>query len=325
MKEAKFISANKEKWLKMEQARQLDADRLAANFVELSDDLAYARTFYPGSDVEKYLNGLVAGYLTDINIGRPARRKGWWTFWRTDFPLLLFDKRKTLGFAVVFFLLSVLVGVFSAAHEESFVRLILGDSYVNMTLDNIEAGKPMGVYDGEDAWEMFFLITFNNIRVAFIAFAWGLFFSAGTLGVLFRNGLMIGTFQYFFYQKGLLLHSVLSVWAHGTFEITSIVIAGGAGLILGNSFLFPGTYPRLQSFRTGAMQGVKILVGLIPFFVLAGWIESFITRYADARPVIGAIVMAVSVAGVIGYFVIYPRYLARKRDSQGQSADNTVI
>ncbi len=45
MKEARFISINKEKWLKMEQGRQLDADRLAANFVELSDDLAYARTF----------------------------------------------------------------------------------------------------------------------------------------------------------------------------------------------------------------------------------------------------------------------------------------
>ena len=75
MKEARFISINKEKWLKMEQGRQLDADRLAANFVELSDDLAYARTFYPGSDVEKYLNHLVASYLTDINVGRPAHTK----------------------------------------------------------------------------------------------------------------------------------------------------------------------------------------------------------------------------------------------------------
>ncbi len=43
MKEARFISINKEKWLKMEQGRQLDADRLAANFVELSDDLEIGR------------------------------------------------------------------------------------------------------------------------------------------------------------------------------------------------------------------------------------------------------------------------------------------
>lgn len=316
MKEARFISINKEKWLKMEQGRQLDADRLAANFVELSDDLAYARTFYPGSDVEKYLNHLVASYLTDINVGHPAHTKKWWVFWRTDFPLLLFEKRKTLGFAFIFFLLSVVIGVFSAAREESFVRLILGDAYVNMTLDNIAAGKPMGVYSQGDALEMFLQITTNNIKVAFVAFAWGLLFSAGTLWVLFQNGIMLGAFQYFFYQKGLLLHSVLSVWAHGTFEITSIVIAGGAGLVLGNSFLFPGTFPRLHSFRTGALQGIKILAGLIPFFVIAGWIEGFITRYADARPVIGAVVMAFSVLGVAGYFVIYPWWLVRKQNPE---------
>lgn len=314
MKEARFIAINKEKWLKMEQSRQLDADQLAAHFVELSDDLAYARTFYPGSEVEQYLNRLVASYLTDINTGRPAPKKKWWKFWWIDFPLLLFQKRKTLAFASGFFLLSVMIGAFSAAHDDAFVRLILGDAYVNMTLDNIAEGKPMGVYAKGDAWEMFLQITTNNIRVSFIAFAWGLLFSAGTLWVLFQNGIMIGAFQYFFYQKGLLLHSVLSVWAHGTFEITSIVIAGGAGLILGNSFLFPGTYPRLQSFRTGALQGIKILAGLIPFFIIAGWIESFITRYADARPVIGAITMMASLVAVIVFFIIWPWYLGHKTD-----------
>ena len=325
MKEAKFISTNKEKWAQMEQGRRLDADRLAANFVELSDDLAYARTFYPGSDVERYLNRLVASYLTDINVGRVPHTKKWWTFWVADFPLLLFEKRKTLRFALAFFLLSVLVGVFSAAREDSFVRLILGDGYVNMTLENIAAGTPMKVYDGRNALNMFLSITYNNIEVAFIAFAWGLLFSAGTLRVLFQNGIMVGAFQYFFYQKGLLLHSALSIWAHGTFEITSIVIAGGAGLVLGNSFLFPGTYPRLQSFRIGALQGIKILVGLIPFFILAGWIEGFITRYADTMPVVGLIAMLVSIVGVIGYFVVYPGYLARNRNLKTESAETPVL
>lgn len=72
-------------------------------------------------------------------------------------------------------------------------------------------------------------------------------------------------FRIFFYKYGLLAHSVMSVWAHGTFEITSVIIAGAAGLIMGNSFLFPGTYPRLFSFRRGAVRGVKIVAGLVPF------------------------------------------------------------
>ena len=313
MKEARFISRNKDKWKNMENGQQPDAEHLAANFIELSDDLAYARTFYPGSEAERYLNQLIAGYQTDIN-SRPVRKnKPIWYFWKQELPLLLASEYKTLLFAFFFFVLSAFVGVFSAAHDESFIRLILGDTYVNMTIDNITSGKPMGVYNQGDEWEMFLRITTNNIRVSFIAFAFGLFFSAGTLWILFSNGMMIGAFEYFFYKYGLLAHSVMSVWAHGTFEITSVIIAGAAGLIMGNSFLFPGTYPRLFSFRRGAVRGVKIVAGLVPFFILAGVIESYITRYADAMPVVGALCIGISAVGGIGYFIVYPVIIGRRQ------------
>lgn len=316
MKEARFIKLNKQKWQAMEQQQKLDANQLAANFVELSDDLAYARTFYPGSDTERYLNQQVGHYLVNINGASSTSRKGWWTFWGNEYPRLLAAEHRNLWFAFFFFLFAALIGVFSAAHESSFVRLVLGDAYVNMTLENIASGNPMGVYAKGDAWSMFFYITSNNIRVAFTAFAFGLLFSGGTLWILFFNGLMLGAFQYFFYEHGLLLHSALSIWAHGTFEITSIIIAGGAGLVMGNSFLFPGTYPRLQSFRLGALKGIKIVAGLVPFFILAGWIESFITRYADQQEGIGLMAVIVSWIGVIGYFVVFPLKLSQYAKSK---------
>lgn len=316
MKEARFIKLNRQKWQEMEQWQQLDADRIAANFVELSDDLAYARTFYPGSDTERYLNQLVGSYLTNINRAPSNSNKSVWSFWVDEYPRLLAANHKTLWFALLFFLFSAVIGVFSAAHESAFVRTILGDAYVNMTLENIADGKPMGVYAKGDAWEMFFHITSNNIRVSFLAFSFGLLFSAGTLWILFSNGVMVGAFQYFFYQHGLLFHSALSIWAHGTFEITSIIIASGAGLVMGNSFLFPGTYPRLESFRRGALRGMKIVAGLVPFFLIAGWIESFVTRYADARPVVGAVAVGLSLIGVIGYFIVFPLKLSRYAETQ---------
>lgn len=311
MKEARFIVLNRDRWKEMERLQQTDAEELAARFVELSDDLAYARTFYPGSETERYLNRLVAVYQSNI-ASAPVHRFSWLSFWKREFPLLLARERRTLGFVFVFFMLCVLIGIFSAAREESFVRLILGDAYVNMTVDNITAGKPMRVYDSSDEWTMFFEITINNIKVSFSAFALGILFSAGSLYILFVNGVMLGAFQCFFYKYNLLLHSSLSVWAHGTFEITSILIAGAAGVIMGNSFLFPGTYPRLYSFRQGALSGVKIIMGLIPFFILAGLIESFVTRHADAHPVLGGIVIGCSLAGVIGYFILYPYRLSHR-------------
>mgnify|MGYP000036297591 FL=1 len=82
---------------------------------------------------------------------------------------------------------------------------------------------------------------------------------------------------------------------------------------MGNSFLFPGTYPRLFSFRRGAVRGVKIVAGLVPFFILAGVIESYITRYADAMPVVGALCIGISAVGVIGYFIVYPVIIGRRQ------------
>ena len=294
----------------MENVGRLNTDTLASNYVILSDDLSYAKTFYPGSDVEKYLNQLISVYQINIyGKGEQSERRGMLTFWGHEFPLLPYRERRTLLFALLLFLFSALIGVFSTAHDESFVRSILGDAYVERTISNIENGTPMGIYASGDELDMFVMITTNNIKVAFVAFVFGILFSAGTLWILFTNGLMVGAFQYFFFQQGLLLHSVLSVWAHGTFEITSIIIAGGAGLVMGNSFLFPGTYRRMYSFKEGALRGIKIVTGLIPFFVIAGWIESFITRYADSYPVVGAAAIILSLGGVIGYFIVYPYYL----------------
>lgn len=312
MREARFVALNKNKWKMMEKWQELNSEVLAANFVELSDDLSYARTFYPGSDSERYLNQLISHYQVNVNSGKVERKQGIVFFWKQEFPLLLASRYKTFGFAFLVFAISVVLGIFSAAHDMDFLRLIVGDNYVNKTLDNIAAGKPMGVYNNQDEWTMFVQITINNIKVAFNAFAFGLLFSAGTVWILFFNGIMLGAFQYFFYQHDLLFHSMLSLWAHGTFEITAIIIAGGAGLIMGNSFLFPGTYTRLYSFRRGALTGIKVVVGLIPFFILAGWIESFITRYADQTPEVGAVCVLLSVIGVIFYFVVYPYWLYRK-------------
>ena len=81
MKEARFVSQNKEKWGKMENVSHLDTDTLASNYVILSDDLSYAKTFYPGSDVVKYLNQLISVYQINIYGQERSEKKGILSFW----------------------------------------------------------------------------------------------------------------------------------------------------------------------------------------------------------------------------------------------------
>ena len=66
MKEARFVSQNKEKWGKIENVNHLDTDSLASNYVILSDDLSYAKSFYSGSYVVKYVIQLISLYLMNL-------------------------------------------------------------------------------------------------------------------------------------------------------------------------------------------------------------------------------------------------------------------
>ncbi|MCK7558354.1 stage II sporulation protein M [Chitinophaga sedimenti] len=148
--------------------------------------------------------------------------------------------------------------------------------------------------------------------MAIYAFVGGIFFSVGTLWLLTTNGIMLGSFQYYFFAKGLGLQSVLTIWIHGTLEISAIVIAGTAGLVLGNSLLFPGTHKRVDSLKRGARDGMKIIISLIPIFIAAAFLESFITRTAKGMPIwLSASILGLSLAAIVWYFIIYPIKLKR--------------
>ena len=204
------------------------------------------------------------------------------------------------------------MGAFSAANDVDFVRLILGDSYVNMTLENIENGDPMAVYKKANETEMFIGITINNIRVAGIAFLYGILFSVGTLYVMMNNGIMLGSFLYFFYDKDLLWESSRTIWIHGTIEISVIIIAGCAGLVLGNGILFPKTYTRLASFKRSIKAGLKIMISTVPFFIVAGFLEGFVTRHTEMPDWLAIFIIGLSLAVIIFYYIIYPRKLTKK-------------
>ena len=316
MKEVVFIKRNIERWNRfeslIEKKTEEDPDSLASMFIQITDDLAYSRTFYPNSDTTRYLNQLAASSHLKIYKNKKEDRSIIKLFWREEFPLIIYRSQKFIFISVIFFLVSALIGAYSASKDIDFVRLILGDDYVDMTMQNIEKGDPMAVYKQAFQVDMFLGITINNIKVSFYAFVSGIFCSLGTLYVLLFNGIMLGSFQYFFFEYGLLRESVLTIWIHGTLEIFSIIVAGAAGMILGSSLLFPSTYSRMQSLKKGAKTGVKIIIGIFPIFIVAGFLEGFVTRQTEAPVAVRAGIILLSLGFIIWYFFIYPVLLARK-------------
>ncbi|MGV6832674.1 MAG: stage II sporulation protein M [bacterium] len=317
MREVAFIKQNKEKWLNFEKAiftkTLKNPDELASLYIHLINDLSFAQTYYPKSKTILYLNNLAARAFQKIYKTKREDSNRFVHFWKTEVPLLMYQHRRYVLYSFLIFGIFIAIGALSAAYDDSFVRLILGDYYVNMTLENIEKGDPVAVYKSGSNWGSFIGITLNNLYVGICSFIFGVFGGFGTGYYLMQNGIMLGAFQYFFQSQGVLWESVRGIWIHGAMEIFAIVIEGAAGLLLGASILFPKTYSRITSFKMGVKDGVKIVISTFPFTFSAGFLEGFVTRYSNTMPnwlSVGIILLTLSIISY--YYLIYPRIVTKK-------------
>jgi len=310
MKEIIFIRKNIEKWrVAQKVSRNIDKNdpgTIAEIYQDISADLAFAQTHYPGSELIPYLNSISLTLHNAIYAHKQQRVSTMIRFWTHEIPYEMYRNRNMMMLSLVIFFISTVIGIVSTVGEPDFAVQIMGPQYIEMTLENIKNGNPMAVYGWQDSYEMMLSITLNNIGVSLVAYAAGILTSFVSGIILVMNGVMLGTFLTFCYQHGVLYDCLMAVWMHGVIEISSIVIAGGAGLTLGKGWLFPGTLPRITSFKLYAKSSAKIALGLIPMFVIAGFIESFVTRHTDAPFLFRILVIGLSAVFIFFYFVYLP-------------------
>ena len=320
MQEAVFIRRNIDKWKKMEimvgDKLFTTPDDMVAAYNEITSDLAFAQTQYPSSPVTSYLNSLALGLHRDIYRQKHYSFASFLRFWTHEIPLSVYGARREMITSLVLFVVFFLVGMFSYFGDNDFVRAILGDSYVNMTLYNIERGQPMAVYGTGTQVESFLGITLNNIWVTMKIYGLGLFTSFGAGYGLMIDGTMVGAFLALFIDHNLFKEAFLAVMLHGTLEITGMIVAGGAGLLLGNGWLFPGTHTRLESFMISARRSMKVILSTVPIFIIAAFIEGFFTRFTDSGDWWRLAVILLSFAFVMFYYVYLP--IKRHREEEGR-------
>ena len=317
MKEIRFIEQNKARWSELEDAlagKSKDPDQLSDLFVKVTDDLSYARTFYGNRVVRVYLNQLTQRLLRKLFRNTVNHRAKLKDFVRVELPMAMYSCRKAMLLALIIFLVSAAIGVFSAAHDASFTESILGTDYINTTNANIDSGDPMAIYKDSDVLNMFLFIARNNLLVAFRTFLMGLLFSVGTAGILVFNGILVGVFQYYFITRGLGFESALAIWTHGSMEIPAIIISGGAGLMMGSGLVFPGTYTRLQALRLSARNSIRIMAAVTPIILIAALIESLITRFTELSDAFRLVFILLQLGFIVFYFVIYPLRIGRKNE-----------
>lgn len=319
MKESKFIKNNLKRWQALSEdihsnSLKRKPGKMSEDFLQVGEDYSFSKTYYKSRSIKGVLNNFAA-YLNLQFLNNKFKRKGLRYFFGTMLPYRLYNARRPLQLSLITFLVFMLIGALSAEQEEnlSFIRQILGDSYVDMTLENIEKGDPMYVYKDSDPLSMQIYITFNNLYVALISFVLGITGGIGSFYILLQNGVMVGAFQYMFIKEGLGTESFLAIWMHGSTEIPAIILSGGAGLILARGMFFPGHLNRLKSFQKSAREASSVFLGVVPLIIFAGFVESFFTRLT----MLPDFLRLIFILSCFFFTFFYFYYLPYRRKKQG--------
>jgi len=166
---------------------------------------------------------------------------------------------------------------------------------------------PIGRRNAASDWGMFGFYIRNNIGVAFQCFAGGLFFGIGSLFAVAFNAVQIGSTAGYLTWRGFGANFYPFVITHGAFELTGIVLAGAAGLILGHALLVPGRRSRLAALEHAARGAIVIVYGMTAMFAIAAVLEAF---WSSARWVPASVKIGVGAAcwvAVIAYFFFQGR------------------
>lgn len=133
-------------------------------------------------------------------------------------------------------------------------------------------------YDATEKLQfMTFLLT-HNTKVGFRAVAWGILCGVPTFFLMLYTGGFMGAFTAVHAQKGVVAEWWAWILPHGVTEIGAVILCGGAGLLLGMAIVHPGKLTRRASLVRAGRETLRVSLGVIPMFILAGFIESFVRQ-----------------------------------------------
>lgn len=249
---------------------------LARLYRAVTSDLALAKRDFPRNEIAVYLNQLVARAHAVVYRSEPLALRRLWNFAARDFPRLFCETWVFTFVAAVLFILPAVASALSVYTNPETVTLLLppGSQHLISTVEDKKLWIDIPVE--ERPYAASFIMT-NNIRVSFMAFASGVTAGLMTLWVLFFNGLIIGSLTGLTAFHGIGFELWTFVIGHGVIELSVIFMAGGSGLMLGWAILRPGLMRRRDALSQAAQKSVYLLLGAVPWLVLAGTIEGFIS------------------------------------------------
>lgn len=305
----RFLAANQPVWDRLDALcrradrgmARLDAvelDELVRLYQRTSTHLSYVRTYFADPALTARLTSLVARAGTLVYGTRPRSLRQLGRFFSETFPAAVWHTRWFIAAsAALTFVPAVTIGVWLAHSPKALDAVApapLRQAYLGHDFANYYSAQPSAQFAAQ--------VTTNNIQVAFFAFAGGVLVGALTIFILVMNGANVGQAAGLFAAAGQQGHFYGLILPHGLLELTSVVIAGGAGLRLGSTVIDPGDRRRSEALTEEGRRAVTVVLGLVLTFIIAGSIEGFVTGSSlptAARVGLGVLVETVFLSYVV--------------------------
>ncbi len=316
-----FVRKNRPRWQRLETMlgvietlgpRKTDRPflrELGEVYRATTGDLAYAQTHYRGTTLLLFLHQLVVRAHNQIYRPHRLSPQVLGRFFLQEIPQAVRASLKEVTWAAIVFLMGIALGLSAVQFDERAASVILPSSILNSIYSGqMWTGSIFSVVPAPVASTALFT---NNISVALLAFAGGLSFGLITALILFQNGFMLGVCFKLCADYGLLGALFSFIAGHGVLEISSIVLAGGAGFVLTNALLNPGSYSRGDALAQQGRGAVRMAMACVPALVTAGCIEAFISP--SNFPVAFKVALGLTLGGSFWFYLLLTGKTGQKR------------
>jgi uncharacterized membrane protein SpoIIM required for sporulation len=328
--EQTFVETSRETWDRLgdsvEDARRVGVTRMGSSAIKqlyedyrhTAADLAYAQTHFPSTRIEAHLNQLVGQAHAELYGSSPSRWRGALHFLGVGYPRLIRRYGRLVLFAGLLLFGGMALGYLLTYINYPLARLFIPEALRDGVGDTIEQGAETRGMMAAIAPLLSAGITANNIQVALLAFAGGMTFGVLTVYAMVYNGLAVGALAGVFAKGGESVYFWSLIVPHGALELPAIVLAGASGLLLARALISPGDVPRITALTRVGPDAVKLVLGTVPLFILAGIIEAFLTP-SEVAPEVKLLFGALLTLALLAY-VLLPGRRADRAEREGRGA-----
>jgi uncharacterized membrane protein SpoIIM required for sporulation len=289
----RFVEAEKAYWDELQKLlEEIEADpgrhmplaeiqRLHYLYERCSADLARLNTFSAEPRFQAYLESLVSRAYSEIHETRVPLRIRWKSL-ILAFPRAFRRHVNAFQLSAGITLLGCAFGWFVMRQDPQSKAVLMPFSGLMVSPAERVAREESAKIDRLQGRKATFSaeLMSNNIRVTMLAMAAGITWGAGTLIVLFSNGVSLGAVAADYVAGG--QSTFLAAWLlpHGSTEIPAILLGGQCGFILAGALIGWGSHrSRAERFRIVAGDLFAIVAGAAVLLVWAGLVEAFVSQY----------------------------------------------